>query len=348
VSFSPHYAAVLPWSVSEEEEQRFRRILKRLLLLCLLLSLAMPWLPVPKPDRNKVEELPPRLAKLLLEREPVPLPVAPAKKPDAEGAVAPKPEVAKPEPPVTKPEPNKPPVTEARKPEPDKAPGEKIEAARRKASGVGLLAMKNELADLRGAPVATQLQNDIKPGPGVGTGSGPGVGAGKDAGLPSRALITSRATGGSGGINTASLSRDTGGGGLAGRATTVVEGVIGGGGGGGAGGGAGGGGTLHRGGSGGKASRSLEEIRLVFDRNKGSIYTLYNRALREDPGLQGKVVLKLTIASSGQVTDLQMVSSELRAPELERKLLARIRQFDFGAKEVETMVVTYPIDFLPS
>jgi TonB family protein len=330
------YSGALPWTVSEQEEERFRRILKRVLIVIAILALLMPWLPVPKEDRTKVEELPPRLAKLLLEREPLP-PPAPVKRPEVEVAKA------TPTPEVTKPEPNKPPVTEARKPEPNKAPGEKIEAARRKASGVGLLAMKNELADLRGAPVAAQFQKDIKPGPGVGTGSGPGVGAGKSTGLPSRALITSNATGGSGGVNTASLSRDTGGGGLAGRATTVVEGVMGGDGGG----GAGGGGMVKRG-AGGKASRSLEEIKLVFDRNKGSIYTLYNRALREDPTLQGKLVLKLTIAPSGQVTDCQLISSELRSPELERKLLARIRQFDFGAKSVEVMVVTYPIDFLPS
>ncbi len=332
--FAYYQAAILPWTVSEEEEARFRRVLKRVLIICLLLSIVMPWLPVPKEDRTKVEELPPRMAKLLLEREPIAAPVTPVKKQEAEVA---------PTPAVTKPEPNKPPVTEARKPEPNKAPGEKVEAARRKASGVGLLAMKNELADLRGAPVAAQFQKDVKPGPGVGTGSGAGVGAGKGAGLPSRALITSNATGGSGGINTASLSRDTGGGGLAGRSTTAVEGVIGGGGGG----GPGGGGTLQRGGS-GKASRSIEDIKLVFDRNKGAIYTLYNRALREDSTLQGKVVVKLTIAPSGQVVDCQLVSSELRAPDLERKLIVRIKQFDFGARAVDTMVVTYPIDFLPS
>jgi hypothetical protein len=48
------------------------------------------------------------------------------------------------------------------------------------------------------------------------------------------------------------------------------------------------------------------------------------------------------------VTDLRIVSTELRAQELEQKLLARIRQFDFGAKDVELMVVTWPVDFLPS
>ena len=89
--------------------------------------------------------------------------------------------------------------------------------------------MKDTLAEMRGAPVAVQLKQDIKPGPGVGTGVGVGVGAGNEPGLPARALITSNMTGGSGGINTASYSRNTGGGGLAGRATTLVDGVAGGG-----------------------------------------------------------------------------------------------------------------------
>ena len=324
--------AVPSWTVSEEDERRFRRILRDILIASALLCLIMPWLPVPKADRNQPEELPPRLAKALLEREtPPPPPVRKAE-----------PEPAKPQPEGTKPEPAKP-VPEARKPEPNKAPGEKIEAARRRASGVGLLAMRNEIADLRSAPVATQFQKDIKPGPGVGSGSGPGVGAGKSPGLPSRSLITSNASGASGGINTSSLSRDTGGGGLAGRSTTAVQGVMGGDGGG----GPGGGGTVRRGGS-GKASRSIEDIKLVFDRNKGSIYTIYNRALRDDPTLQGKVVVELKIAPSGEVVDVRVLSSELKASELERKLLARIKQFDFGNKDVDVMVVSWPVDFLPS
>lgn len=107
------------------------------------------------------------------------------------------------------------------------------------------------------------------------------------------------------------------------------------------------GGTLQKGSS-GKASRSIEEIKLVFERNKGAIYALYNRALRDEPSLQGKVVLELKIAPSGQVDGLRIVSSELKAEELEKKLLARIRQFDFGAKDVDVTVVTWPVDFLPS
>ncbi|MEY4764103.1 MAG: hypothetical protein RI907_776, partial [Pseudomonadota bacterium] len=255
-------------------------------------------------------------------------------------------------------------VPEARVPQENKAAGE-VEAARRKVSGMGLLAAREEIAEVRGAPAAVQLRTDIKQGAGVGSGSGPGVGAGTEAGLPARSVITSNGPAtGSGGINTAALSRNTGGGGLAGRATTMVEGVAGGGGGGGPGGGgaagergghgsgasAGGGGkggSVQRGNS-GKASRSIEDIKLVFERNKGAIYTIYNRALREDPGLQGKVVVELKIAPTGEVLAAKVVSSELHAPELEAKLLARIRQFDFGAKDVDQMVVTWPVDFLPS
>jgi TonB family protein len=244
------------------------------------------------------------------------------------------------------------PAPEARNPVPNKVPGE-VDAARQKVAGVGLLSMSKDLEELRGAPMAVQI-NPVKPGKGVGSGTGVGVGAGNEAGVPVRALITSNASGGSGGINTSGYSSNTGGGGLAGRSTTLVEGAVAGGGGGGAGraGSAGTqagktGGTVQRGAS-GKASRSIEEIKLVFEKNKGAIYAIYNRALREDPGLQGKVVLELKIAPAGNVLDCRIVSSELKSPELESKLLARIRQFDFGAKDVDQMVVTWPVDFLPS
>lgn len=352
-------APVLPWAAVTQDDERFRRILHRVLGLCVIVCIALPWLPVFEPDPAQAEPLPPRLARLVLERQALPVPPPPPVKAQPMPQAAAPPSAAKPQAALRPEPPSKvPPVPEARNPQPNKPPGEALESARRKAAGVGLLAMKDQLAELRGAPLAVQLDAGIRQGPGVGSGSGPGVGAGTEAGLPARALITSNATRGSGGINTAAYSRNTGGGGLAGRATTLVEGVAGGGGGGGpgagggsgakgSGSGTGSGGTLQRGAS-GKASRSIEEIKLVFERNKGAIYALYNRALREEPALQGKVVLELEIAPSGEVLACRIASSELQATELERKLLARVRQFDFGAKDVDRMVVTWPVDFLPS
>lgn len=324
---SYYASAALPWTVSEEDEQRFRTILRRLLIFFVLLSVIMPFLPVPKFERQDAE-VPPRLAKLLLERQTPPPPPPVAKAPEPETV---KPDTAKPEPKVAKPE-------KIEKVEPKKD----VEVARRKAARSGLLAFKDDLADLRENPVAEKLAKNVKPGPGVGAGKGPGVGntSGPALGAGARSLITSNVTSGSGGVNTSRLSHGFGGGGLAGQSTTQVNSPVGGGGG-------GGGGSVQRGG-GGSAARSLEEIKLVFDKNKSAIYAIYNRALREDPRLQGKVVLRLTISPAGAVTACDIVSSELRAPELERKLVARIKQFDFGAKDVNIMVVTYPIDFLPS
>jgi protein TonB len=181
--------------------------------------------------------------------------------------------------------------------------------------------------------------------------------------VPVRALITSNATQGSGGINTAAYSRDSGGGGLAGRATTLVEGVA-----------AeavvaapaaavaapamapGGTAVAARAWPGRHAAKGQQrQGQPVHRRDQAGLRTQQGRDLRalqprpaRRPALQGKVVLELKIAPSGQVEGLRIVSSELKAEELEKKLLARIRQFDFGAKDVDLMVVTWPVDFLPS
>ncbi len=376
---------VLPWAISADDERRFKRITQTVLLISALVFVAMPWLPVHRADPTRAAELPAPMARLLIEQAavlpPPPPPIAakaqpePAAKPVDRQIESKRPQPEKSAPrresaPARVALNKEAPVPEARVPVPDKPPGE-VDAARRKAAGIGLLAMKDDLQELHGAPIAVQMRTDIKQGPGVGTSTGVGVGAGNEAGVPTRALITSNATGGSGGINTASYSKNTGGGGLAGRSTTMVEGAIGGGGGGGAGGGGargrgdgngsgiggsgghgsgsgpgGSGDAIQRGGS-GKASRSIEDVKLVFERNKGSIYAIYNRMLREEPSLQGKVVLKLTIAPSG-AAECQIVSSELKTPELESKLLARVRSFDFGAKDVAVLIINWPVDFLPS
>ena len=375
-----------PWAAVSDDDARFMRISTRILGACVVLSLIMPWLPVRKAEPVATPPVLVPIAKMLLPDKP---PVAIALPPPPKPVAAPEPVSAKPPEPIKpearKPEPVKPPpkykpvltaeaIAAAKTPVPDRAPGESTEGARKKAASTGLFAGSEESGALRAKVTAVQMNTDIKQGPGVGTGVGKGVGAGTDDGTPDRAMITSNVTAGSGGINTAAYSRNTGGAGLGGRNTTLVAGGFDGGVDGGTGTGRGGngrgsgrgtgagglggegngngtgtgrGGTLNKGG-GGKASRSIEEIRVVFDRNKGAIYAIYNRALRDEPALQGKVVLKLTIAPSGALVDCRIESTELHTPELEAKLLARIRQFDFGAKDVDQITVTWPVDFLPS
>jgi TonB family protein len=157
-----------------------------------------------------------------------------------------------------------------------------------------------------------------------------------------RNLITSSAGRTSGGINTANQARGFGGGAgaIGTHSTTQVQH------------GAGldpnAGGRVQRTGTSGKGSRAREEVEIVFDRNRGALDALYGRALRDQPELQGKIVLEFTIAPSGEVTMCRVVSSELKDPELEKKIVARVRLFKFKPADVEPLTVSKPVEFFPA
>ena len=160
-----------------------------------------------------------------------------------------------------------------------------------------------------------------------------------DVSVVSRNIISSKVGGTSGGISAPTSSGlAAGSGSLRGIYTTQVKDPNM---------GASGQAATRAGGS-GKASRSADEIALVFTRNKGAIDAMYARALRDNPALQGKVVLELTIAPSGDITAARIVSSDLNDKEFESKLLARIRLFKFDAKDVAALTATKPIDFFPA
>ena len=302
----------MSWGIATDDDRRFNRIVRNNLLAVILLGLLIPWLPLPEIEKPIPEE-PPRLAKLIFEKEiikPPPPPKAVVKKAIPKKAEAPKP-VKKPKKVVlNKPRPVKPKVT-----------------ARQKAEKSGLLALSDSLSDMRQNTVTKSFRNTNLSQ------------AGGRARKTERAILTAGTTRSSGGIQTASFSRNTGGGSLAGRSTTAVHSPA---------------GNAETGRVGGKgkgsrsAGRSIEEIQMIFDRNKGSIYSVYNRALRKDPTLQGKVVLRLTIAPNGKVTHCSIVSSELGNATLSSKITSRVKLFKFAAKDVNEVTITYPIDFLPA
>jgi len=76
---------------------------------------------------------------------------------------------------------------------------------------------------------------------------------------------------------------------------------------------------------------------------------LYNRELRKNPTLRGQMVLKLTIEPDGSVSMCMVQSTDMPAPQLADQISARVKGFDFGAKEdIVAMTILYPIDFLPA
>ena len=68
---------ILPWHGQPDEDRRFRRILIIFLLLSLLVVITVSLTPRPVIDRQEVETIPPRLAKMILERKKIPPPPPP-------------------------------------------------------------------------------------------------------------------------------------------------------------------------------------------------------------------------------------------------------------------------------
>jgi hypothetical protein len=85
----------------------------------------------------------------------------------------------------------------------------------------------------------------------------------------------------------------------------------------------------------------VNDVIEVIEKNKRSLYATYNAAVRQNPKLVGEVVFTFTIAPSGEVIDCSVTSSTLLDVTLENNLVARLRQLNFGAKDVEPMAVTF-------
>jgi len=308
----PYYPMVMPWSKQGEDERRFRKVFVLVFLFTFFLSfLISVWeLPV---IENEVVEIPENLVKLVKKEKP------------------------KPKPPEKKPEKKK---EEEEKPKDEKKPAEKkpkptpaeTQQARKKAETSGILAFKDNFSDLLADDVDAKLGASAKLSNKGATSKGDS----------SRALVMSQAKSSSGGINAAKLSKGLGGAagkGISGVAFSRVESAI---------------GTdmvaddrpLS---DGPGPSRTDEEIQIVFDRYKAALYRIYNRELRKNPTLKGKMVLRITIMPDGSVSLAKVDSTDMASPELSANIVERVKKFNFGPKAgVPAVTILYPIDFLPA
>lgn len=318
-SQSGGHADALPWSASAQEDRRFAAITAAIIILFLPLAVLVPMLELPDVERAEVEKVPPQLARLIDRPRPAKPPEVAVAEPKPEPELKPKPEM----PQKTGPKPS---VAKARK-APQTAPVSKHESpqtaeqAREKASRSGLLAMRDRLASLRAstedAPEVLQANTRA------------------DVGSPEPPISRAQATRGSGGVEdekspevqvavqghqvkTVQASSDAT---PKPARTASAEPSLG--------------------------ERAMSNIRRVFDAQKTALYSLYRRELRQDPSLEGKLLLELVIEPDGSVSACQVVSSELGNPPLEQRIAMRVRLFNFGADDVETRKVRFPIDFLP-
>jgi hypothetical protein len=227
----------------------------------------------------------------------------------------------------TPPPPPKPPEQKNKEEEAKPADTQK---ARAKAEQSGVLAFKNAFKDLMNDPTIDNLGNSARVRNDGRTTTG----------QTQRALVTAQAQAGSGGINSASLSRNVSGTGnrMGAVGFSRVQSDV------------GAAASADRPLSAGVGpSRSDEEIQIVFDRYKAALYRIYNRELRSNPTLRGKIILRITIEPGGEVSACRVESTDLASKTLVAEIVERVRKFNFGPKEgVPKTTILYPIDLLPA
>ncbi|MGI2178972.1 AgmX/PglI C-terminal domain-containing protein [Shewanella frigidimarina] len=307
-----------------KQDKLFKQILWLLLLVYVVFAVVVPMLEQVELPREVKEQVPPQLAKIILQEKQLPPPV--------------KPEVKPPEPeplPKLEPEPAPPEEKVPEKPVEQAVKTQIVqpttrEAAKEKASTSGLAAMKDELFSMREAfdvKPAAQRKLDQTTVQEVKV---------------KRDLLAGAANKQTDSLAKSTISKTVAAESLSGNQTQQIrlakEEVL-----------------ATQGASAEKASqasqggqRSEAALRRTLEANKSRLYSLYNRALRKDPFLKGKVMFEIVIQPNGNISKVTIKSSELNNAKLERQLTLVLRSISFPAEKVAVMTTIWAIDFFPS
>ena len=315
----------LAWNNEVGEHKRLVRIISAVVPAFLLMVIYITWIELPEQAREEREALPPQLAKVILKKKEKLKPIVKKiEKKIEEKKIEPEKKIAE------KPKPKKKPVPQiAKKPKVKiKAKPKDIQLARKKAKSSGLLAMSNQLSALSSMAKSVKLDAPKT------------ITAKPIARKMNDKLASKVSTNRSVGVVASNLNQETQTMSLAAREVTEVE----------------------------QAEeiatdiqiaalearkvavqRSREELRRTMDANKSAIDSIYRRALRKKPSLQGIFTAQLVIETSGQVSSCESAESTLNEPTLESKICKRLRLVNFGQKTgIEPVTFNYPIEFIPS
>mgnify|MGYP006133414813 CR=1 FL=1 len=295
------------------QDKRFIQILSILFLVYLVFAIGVPLLEQVEVPREIKEQVPPQLAKIILKEKQLPLPEKP---------------------PIVEPEE----IKEELKDEPkEKEPEKPIEqpkmtreVAREKAKTSGLAAMKDELFSMREAfdvkPEAqTKLQQSTSQEVKVKRKLLAGVANKQSEGLAASSISQTVSSDALSTKNTQHIR-------LAEEEILATEGAI----------------AEEAALASQSGQRSEIALRRALESSKSRLYALYNRALRKDPFLKGKVMFELEIQPNGKVTRVVIKLSELNNAKLERQLTVILRSISFPEEAVSVMTTIWSIEFLPS
>jgi outer membrane biosynthesis protein TonB len=294
---------------SNIQDKRFIQILSLLLAVYLIFAVVVPFLEQVEVPREVKEQVPPQLAKIMLKEKQLPLPEKP---------------------PILEPEEIKEEPKEIEPEKPVELPKVTREAAREKAKSSGLAAMKDELFAMREAfevkPETPKTLNQNK----------------AQEVKVKRKLLAGEANKQSEGLSISTVSHTVASDDLSTKNTQQIrlaeeevlatEGAI----------------AEEEAIASQAGQRSEISLRRTLEANKARLYALYNRALRKDPFLKGKVMFEIEIQPNGTISRVDIKSSELNNAKLERQLTVVLRSIRFPEEGVSVMSTIWAIDFLPS
>ncbi len=92
---------------------------------------------------------------------------------------------------------------------------------------------------------------------------------------------------------------------------------------------------------------SPQEVAKVVNRRLGAIKGCYERALRRNPNLEGKITIRFTVAGSGKVTTARATLNEL-SPDVGRCIVSAFKRFRFPPPDGGSATFEYPFLFTPA
>ena len=95
----------------------------------------------------------------------------------------------------------------------------------------------------------------------------------------------------------------------------------------------------------GGGSRSAADIMKVVRQRTPGLRHIYNKFLKTKPGFQGKVILKLTIAPSGEITNIYIDSSTTDYSEFDEEVKNAVSKWTFSKVESGNTTVKIPFTF---
>lgn len=101
------------------------------------------------------------------------------------------------------------------------------------------------------------------------------------------------------------------------------------------------------GGSGSGASIDYDAIARVVEQYKNGLIYLYNKELRANPTLKGTISVEFSIDSTGKVVETRIISTTMDHAPLEQALASRIKMWKFPHLYDGIIIVTYPFVFFP-